>query len=138
MFAHVSTISLFMLGDVLSDLSPLSASTHKRWLGGCNMDFIHAKLVCRRADPAIIPKGFWDRIKMLRKWRMTANHIGPNSSKFRIVNIAYGNIYSTNVTYTYLWPISVFIPISGLIVVANVCILLPIVPVRFCPDAGTQ
>ena len=24
------------------------------------MDFIHAKLACRRADPAIIPKGFWD------------------------------------------------------------------------------
>lgn len=39
---------------------PSLPPSHKRRLGGCNMDFIHAKLACRRADPAIIPKGFWD------------------------------------------------------------------------------
>ena len=47
-------------------------------------------------------------------------------------------MYSTTFAYTYLWPISVFIPVSGLIAVVPVCILLPIVLVRFGSDAETQ
>lgn len=115
---------------------PSLPPSHKRRPSGYTMDFIHADLVCRRADPAIIPAGFRDRIKMLRELeddnksfraRTPVNSNGKYCmcTAQRLHTRTFGQYFCLHSH-------------SGLILVVPVCILLPIVPVRFCPDAGAQ
>ena len=133
---HVSTTSLFMFGDVLGDLSPVSASITQK-----TAERMHHGLYPRRSGvsaglssqhPHRIPGSNQNAARAENDNKLFRART-PEHFELEILHI-----YNTNVTYTYLWPISVFIPMSGLIVVVPVCILLPIVLVRFGSDAETQ